>query len=228
MTFTSTDPANLESILTSFGEAPFNLEVKTTVDQVYDLPILPPLTDYVMNICQTSDSTGSMTVVGITIPVGGMVSFVFSPETQSWYSLAQGGGSTVSPGGANTQVQYNNNGVFGGISGITTDGVEQINLSSTEPEINIRSDANGFIQFQAIDSTNYGAIFNSSSLTDGTSGIRIQDQANNNFDFANGAITFPGKDPDPTPVTEGELYYNNTSHVFRYWNGTAWMTITAS
>lgn len=37
-------------------------------------------------------------------------------------TLTTGGGAGGTPGGANTQVQYNNNGAFGGITGATTDG----------------------------------------------------------------------------------------------------------
>jgi len=33
-----------------------------------------------------------------------------------------GGGGTTSPGGSNTQIQYNNNGVFGGVTNLTWDG----------------------------------------------------------------------------------------------------------
>jgi hypothetical protein len=35
---------------------------------------------------------------------------------------AGGGGGTTAPGGSNTQIQYNNNGVFGGVSNLTWDG----------------------------------------------------------------------------------------------------------
>src|ERR1700722_16392476 len=96
MTFTTVDPANLESILTSFGQLPFNLEVKTTTSHTYLLPTTQPLTDYVMNIAQTSDSTGSMTVNGINVPVGTMVTFMFSHETSTWYNstAAEGSGMT--------------------------------------------------------------------------------------------------------------------------------------
>lgn len=34
-----------------------------------------------------------------------------------------GGGGTGIPGGINTQVQFNNGGVFGGITGVTSDGI---------------------------------------------------------------------------------------------------------
>jgi hypothetical protein len=45
----------------------------------------------------------------------------------SWATAGGGGGS---PGGSNTQVQYNNSGAFGGISGFTTDGT-RVTASTT-------------------------------------------------------------------------------------------------
>jgi hypothetical protein len=95
MTFTAINPPNLESILTSFGQLPFNLEIKTTTTQTYDLPLFEPLVDYVMNIAHTSDSTGTLTVVGTVIPVGSMCSFVYSHQTDSWYASTTGGGSGI-------------------------------------------------------------------------------------------------------------------------------------
>jgi hypothetical protein len=102
MTFTTKDPVNLSSIMTDFGEHPYNLEVVTTTNQTYTLPTNFPLTTYVMNIAHTSDSTGTLIVNGITIPNGDMSYFVFSPETGTWYSsptVAGGGGITQLTGG---------------------------------------------------------------------------------------------------------------------------------
>lgn len=97
MTFTTKDPVNLSSIMTDFGEHPYNLEIVTTTNQTYTLPTNFPLTTYVMNIAHTSDSTGTLIVNGVTIPNGDMSYFVFSPETSTWYSsptVAGGGGIT--------------------------------------------------------------------------------------------------------------------------------------
>ena len=57
-------------------------------------------------------------------------------------------GSGGTPGGSNTQVQYNNSGAFGGISGFTTDGTNVTagsgNLRATSPRITTAlNDANG-------------------------------------------------------------------------------------
>ena len=42
--------------------------------------------------------------------------------TSQWNQLAGGGGGGGTPGGANTQVQFNNAGAFGGSTGLTFDG----------------------------------------------------------------------------------------------------------
>lgn len=69
---------------------------------------------------------------GITIVTDGVTTVTSATEltfTGATVSNLGGGnvgvtitGGTGSPGGLNTQIQYNNNGVFGGITGATTDG----------------------------------------------------------------------------------------------------------
>lgn len=65
-------------------------------------------------------------ILSASAPSGGVV-------TLSW--VANGSGGT--PGGSNTQLQYNNAGAFGGISGCTTDGtslfITSLNLQATDP-----------------------------------------------------------------------------------------------
>jgi hypothetical protein len=61
-------------------------------------------------------------------------------------------GGTGSPGGANTQLQYNNAGAFGGISGATSNGTNvtfgSANLRATSPNITTGvNDANGAAMF---------------------------------------------------------------------------------
>ena len=64
----------------------------------------------------------------------------------SWVNLTGSGGGT--PGGSNTQIQYNNAGAFGGISGFTSDGTNVTagsgNLRATRPRFTTSiDDANG-------------------------------------------------------------------------------------
>jgi hypothetical protein len=68
-----------------------------------------------------------LTDVTITTPADGQV-LTYDSGTGEWVNEAPTGGGT--PGGSTTQVQYNNAGVFGGITGATTDGT---NLSVTTP-----------------------------------------------------------------------------------------------
>lgn len=63
----------------------------------------------------------------------------------TWQTVSGGGGS---PGGSNTQLQYNNSSAFGGISGATSDGTNvtfgSANLRATSPRITTGIlDANG-------------------------------------------------------------------------------------
>ena len=87
-----------------------------------------------------------------------------------------GGGGSGSPGGSNTQVQFNNGGTFGGDSGLTydaaTDTLTSGILSATGAGSAIRA-ANGYIEAAnrsvAIGSgTNYGLNLSSSSLVSWT------------------------------------------------------------
>jgi hypothetical protein len=75
---------------------------------------------------KTIDITGGgasalddLTDVTITTPSGGDV-LTYDNGTGEWVNAVPTGGGT--PGGSDTQVQYNNAGAFGGISGATTNG----------------------------------------------------------------------------------------------------------
>lgn len=72
---------------------------------------------------------------------------------QTWVNgTATGGGGT--PGGSNTQLQYNNSGVFGGISGVTTDGTA------------VTFADNAFLAHNLKASTSAGLLLESNSGTD--------------------------------------------------------------
>jgi len=64
-----------------------------------------------------TSATGVVSVAGATAPTVGQVLMATSGTAATWQTAAGG-----SPGGSTTQVQYNNAGAFGGISGVTTDG----------------------------------------------------------------------------------------------------------
>ncbi len=54
--------------------------------------------------------------------------------------------------------------------------------------------------------TGYAAIFDASDTSNPTTAT----------------VNFVGQDADPSGPAEGDLYYNLTSHVFRFYNGTTW------
>lgn len=60
---------------------------------------------------------------GIMQAENDLTGFLYTCKSGAWF-LA-GGGSTT-PGGSNTQLQYNNSGAFGGISGWTTNGTTDV------------------------------------------------------------------------------------------------------
>ncbi len=62
----------------------------------------------------------ALTDVDIYEPTTGEV-LIYNEVTQKWENGPQSGGGGT-PGGSNTQLQYNNAGAFGGISGATTNG----------------------------------------------------------------------------------------------------------
>ena len=72
----------------------------------------------------TGKETGNLTFTGnANLRVGNIYA-----ESINW---ANGTAFTSSvPGGSNTQIQYNNNGSFGGASGLTTDGAGTLNAAT--------------------------------------------------------------------------------------------------
>ena len=85
-------------------------------------PLLAPLIALALASAahaQVISNPGTVTTVG-TITAGNCAKFSASTVIQD--AGAACGGSGGSPGGSNTQIQYNNSGSFGGASGLTTDG----------------------------------------------------------------------------------------------------------
>lgn len=89
-------------------------------------------------------ASGASTLSKLGIGTAGQC-LVVSGGLPSWGACGGGGGT---PGGSNTQVQYNNAGAFGGVSGFTSDGTNVTagsgNLRTTRPRITTSiDDANG-------------------------------------------------------------------------------------
>lgn len=85
---------------------------------------------------------------GIARVSGGQYKYVVidTAGVEHYLGYADAGGSGGTPGGSNTQVQYNNSGAFGGITGATTNGTV---MTLTSPVINVASDATGDIYYRS-------------------------------------------------------------------------------
>lgn len=96
-------------------------------------PAVAAGTFYRLNIIDNGDSTCSVYVEDRLNSDG-----VSTPGGVTATGLQIKGVGAATPGGSNTQVQYNNNGVFGGVSGATSDGTNITfgsgNLRATLPQ----------------------------------------------------------------------------------------------
>ena len=109
----------------------------------------------------TTASNVSLGNVGNVHIDGGNANFILTTDgagNLSWANLAGGGAGNIAAGGANTQVQYNDNGVLGGNPAFTFD--EGLSLIT----------ANNFV---ATSTANLGAVSNV-TITGGTNGYVLQ------------------------------------------------------
>lgn len=114
----------------------FNLNCKSlTIDGVSQTVTLPALSGpqgggcYVLttpfNQTVTVHPNGTDLINGVNANVtvqGNTTSFITADATLGWAVPLGSSGSGGTPGGSNTQVQYNNSSAFGGISGVTSNG----------------------------------------------------------------------------------------------------------
>ncbi len=107
----------------------------------------------------TISSNNVSTPYTLTLPANtGSNNFVLKTDgtgNLSW--VAQSGGGGGSPGGANTQLQFNDNGSFGGISTLTYNGsnlsmgdVSNIKITGGVANSVIKTDGTGNLQWQGI------------------------------------------------------------------------------
>lgn len=121
--------ANLSSALTD--ETGSGSAVFATSPTLVTPALGTPSTLVGTNITGTASglTAGAVSTINGLITAGTNVTITGSGTSGSPYNIASSGGGGGSPGGLNTQVQYNNSGSFGGISGATTNGTS-LTLSS--------------------------------------------------------------------------------------------------
>ena len=116
------------------------------------------------------------------------------------------------PGGSNTQLQFNNNGVFGGSANLVWDGTN-LNIGATG-ELRLQDTTGGqYIGLKAA-----GTVTSSFTLTlptaDGTNGQVIQTDGSGNLSFATpsaGGTSWQAVATSSLSVVAGEGYFINTS-----------------
>jgi hypothetical protein len=111
-------------------------------------------------------------------------------------TIAASGGGGGSPGGSNTQIQYNNNGVFAGSSSLTFDGINlacagNVSVGGANPlvqtsatSLNLKQTGDSFGETGLIlknRSNANGAVFYNSSTTANLVDFQFQNQNTNNF-----------------------------------------------
>ena len=117
------------------------------------------------DIAITPDGSGAVEISGaykLPTAVTGTDDYVLTAQTDGTTAWASAGGGG-SPGGSNTQLQYNDGGSFGGISTITWDdtaGAEQLLIadSSSEPLVKIEQTGGG-AAFEVHDVASDSSIF---------------------------------------------------------------------
>jgi len=113
-----TGVANTGKTITIGGNLTLSGAFTTTLTVTANTSITLPTTG-TLSTLTGSEALTNKSVNGVTLVSGGTSTLYLSQD--GTYSTPSGGGGG-SPGGSTTQLQYNNAGAFGGITGATTDG----------------------------------------------------------------------------------------------------------
>lgn len=127
-----------------------------------------------------------------TVTIGSGLSF-----DGTTLSASGGGGS---PGGSNTQVQYNNSGNFGGVAGFTFNGTSVVSLGvagTSVGGINFHNATSGSITIQPVTGALGTAVLSLPAVTDTLVGLAAtQTLSNKTIDSASNTIILPFSDLD--------------------------------
>lgn len=128
------------------------------------------------------------------------------------------GGSGGTPGGSTTQLQYNNAGSFGGISGATTDGTTVtlttpvLNGTATGTGVSQSSSASTLVQRDASQNIFVNNYFSNSTSTVSAGGTTVLTIASSRAQTLTGSSSQTFQLPNATTLTNGNIFlFNNNS-----------------
>lgn len=105
----------------------------------------------------------------------------------------------------------------GAFTRIDAEGGERIKVEAND--ITVNAAASGFVKFQQNTATRFEIM---------TSGIINMTPASGAYIALNGPTFFQSAAADPTALSEGQFYYNYTTHTLKYYDGSTWKTVTAT
>lgn len=179
-----------------------------------------------------NDNATLRTIAAVTLAVGDYWTFEGTYNSSGTLKVAT---STVNaPGGSNTQLQYNNSGSFGGITGATTNGTA-VTLVAPVLGAATATSINGLIITTTAGTLTIANNASASLITSGNFALTLTSTNTTNSTFPAGTHTLAGLDVNQT--WSGTQTYGDSVIVattpkivtgLKDTNGNAWLNVTAT